>query len=190
MPGSEPGVRGRSRGGAGVTEAAVRGAANDLALTLFERHQREVYAYLCRLVHDPQWAEDLAQETFVRALKARRQLAQVENHRAWLYRIATNLALNALKRRRRFAWLPWRTADDLRASKGDLAEALSQRHTLEGALAALPPELRAPLLLYAHYGLSVAEVAQVLNLSPGAVKTRLYRARIRFRQAYERGEAR
>ena len=172
-----------------MAEATARDAATDLAPALFERHHREVYAYLCRMVHDPQWAEDLAQETFLRALKARRRLAQVENHRAWLYRIATNLALNALKRRRRFPWLPWRTVDDQRASKPDLAEALSQRTAVELALATLPPELRAPLLLYAHYGLSVAEVAQALNLTQGAVKTRLYRARIQFRQAYERGDA-
>lgn len=172
-----------------MAEATACGAATDLALTLFERHHREVYAYLCRMVHDRQWAEDLAQETFVRALKARGRLAQVENHRAWLYRIATNLALNTLQRRRRFAWLPWRAVDDRRASKPDLAEALSQRTAVEAALAALPPELRAPLLLYAHHGVSVAEVAEALNLSQGAVKTRLYRARIRFRQAYERSDA-
>ncbi len=164
--------------------------AAEPALALFERYQHEIYAYLCRLVHDRLWAEDLAQETFVRVLGARGRLAQVENPRAWLYRIATNLALNALRRRRRFAWLPWLESDGRLAYKPDLAEALSGQSRVEAALAALPANLRAPLLLYAHHGLSVAEVGQVLGLSRGAVKMRLYRAREAFRRTYERGEGR
>lgn len=159
------------------------------AVELFERYHGEVYAYLCRMLRDRQWAEDLAQETFLRALRARRQWAELENPRAWLYRIATNLALNALKRRRRFVWLPWRAADG-RSGQGCPAEALHQRDMVEGALAALPADLRAPLLLYAHHGLSVAEVAEALGLSRSAVKMRLYRAREAFRLAYERGEGR
>ena len=162
----------------------------ELPAALFERHHGELYAYLCRLLRDRQWAQDLAQETFLRAFRARRSLDQVQNHRAWLYRIATNLALNALKRRRRFAWLPWSLADRNPAGRQDVAEELSSRNAVESALAALPEELRAPLLLYAHHGLSVAEVAEALGLSKGAVKMRLCRGRRLFRQAYERGDVR
>ncbi len=166
----------------------ARAMGLDPVAGLFERYHAPIYAYLCRLVRDREWAEDLAQETFVRALAARRQLPQVDNPRAWLYRIATNLAFTALKRRRRFAWLPWRAADE--ACAGGWGADDGDRGAVEEALGALPPGYRAPLLLYAHYGLSVAEVGQALNLSQGAVKTRLFRAREMFRQAYERGEAR
>jgi RNA polymerase sigma-70 factor (ECF subfamily) len=166
-------------------QAAAGDAGARLAQALFERHQAEIYGYLRRLVHDDAWAEDLAQETFLRAFEARASLLEVANHRAWLYRVATNLALNALKRRRRFAWLPWRAAER-RAARQSVAEAVAGRSAVEAALAALPPELRAPLLLYAHDGLSVAEVAETLSLSEGAVKMRLVRARRAFRQAYER----
>ena len=79
---------------------------------LFEQHHGEIYGYLAQLLRDRQLAEDLLQETFLRAFRTRHELSRIENPRAWLYRIATNLALNALKRRRRFAWLPWSRATD------------------------------------------------------------------------------
>ncbi len=166
--------------------AAEAGTA--LAVDLFERYHEEVYGYLCGVVREAAWAEDLAQETFLRALRARR-LSEVQNHRAWLYRVATNVALNALKRRRRFAWLPWR-AGDREASAPDVAEQVAQRGVLEAALAALPPGYRAPLLLYAQYGLSPAEVADALGLSEAAARKRIYRATVMFRQAFGKGEAR
>ncbi len=171
-------------------EAVSSDAGARLAHALFERHHAEVYGYLCRLLRDGEWAEDLAQETFLCAFKARATLAQVANQRAWLYRVATNLALNALRRRRRFAWLPWQAWGEERLSRQDVAGAVAGKSTLEAALAALPAELRAPLLLYASEGLSVAEVARALGLSEGAVKMRLLRARRLFQAAYEREDGR
>lgn len=163
-------------------------AGTDMALALFERHQREIYAYLLRMVEDPMWAEDLVQEAFLRALRHRQDLVAVENRRAWLYRVATNVALNAIKCRNRFAWLPWRAAGERASPEPDLAEAALGRGALEQALGALPVALRAPLLLYGHYGLRVAEVAQALGITVGAAKMRLYRARKALRSAYERGD--
>ena len=165
-----------------IVDAAGCDRATQLVAGLYEQHRAEVYAYLWRMVHDAQWAEDLAQETFVRALGEGPRLLEVENHRAWLYRVATNLALNALNRGRRFAWLPWRAAHS--TAGPNLAEVVGRRSALEAALAALPPAYRAPLLLYAHYGLSAAEVAEAMGLSAGAVRTRISRARDMFEQAY------
>ena len=102
-------------------DAPISRADADLAHALFERHHAEVYAYLCRMLGDAAWAEDLAQETFLRAFAARTSLARVQNPRAWLYRVATNLALNALKRHRRFAWLPWHAGAERRAVQRDPA---------------------------------------------------------------------
>ncbi|HOG45252.1 MAG TPA: RNA polymerase sigma factor [Anaerolineae bacterium] len=171
-----------------IADAAGCDRATQLVVDLYARHRCEVYAYLCRLLHNAQWAEDLAQETFVRALAEGPRLCGVENHRAWLYRVATNLALNALKRGRRFAWLPWRAAHD--AGSPGLAEAIDRKSAVEAALAALPLAYRAPLLLYAHDGLSVAEVASVMGLSAAAVRTRISRAREMFERAYSKGGAR
>lgn len=173
-----------------VVDAVTDDTVMDGVVTLFEGHHMEVYAYLYHMVGDRQWAQDLTQEAFLNVFKARRSLPRIHNPRAWLYRIATNCALNALKRRRRFAWLPWQAADSHTRGQPDLAENALRSNMVQVALAALSPDLRAPLLLYAHYGLSVAEVAEVLHVSEGAVKTRLYRARKQFRQVYEEGSVR
>jgi RNA polymerase sigma-70 factor (ECF subfamily) len=168
---------------------AVTTAGDDgtnLVARLFGEYQAAVFAYIWRLVRNREWAEDLTQETFLRVFDARDRLPEVANHRAWLYRIATNTALNALRRRRRFAWLPWGAAHTLGWGEPDVLTKIAQRDAVEAALVALPPNYRAPLLLYSHYGFSIGEVAEALETSEGAVKTRLYRAREMFRQAYER----
>ena len=182
------GGRGRGDALAGVEARSARHEPEALVADLFEQYQAPVFAYLYRLVGDREWAHDLSQETFLQLFRTRQRLPEVENRRAWVYRIATNLALNALKRSRRFAWLPWRQADDLQMHAPDPAERVDEHAALERALAELPADYRAPLLLYSHYGFSVREVARALDMSEGAVKTRLFRAREMFRQAYERGD--
>jgi RNA polymerase sigma-70 factor (ECF subfamily) len=173
---------------AAACRAAVPDDAEQLATHLFERHNAEILAYLRRMVDDRESALDLAQETFLAAHKARGQIASLQNPRAWLYRIATNLALNAIKRKRRFAWLPWGAQDD-RPAAVNVAEQVGRQAQIEAALAALPPDYRAPLLLYAHHGLRIAEIAHALNITEGAARMRLQRAREQFRQVYRREDA-
>ncbi len=151
---------------------------------LFQSYHAELYAYLCRLLRNRDSAQDLLQDVFVQALRAGSSLRQVQNPRAWLYRIATNLAINAIKRQNRFSWLPWRAAPLASTSFGDPGTQIGTRSAVEQALVALPVEYRAVLLLYEKDGFSVAEVAEAVGLSQGAVKMRLCRARELFRQAY------
>lgn len=176
--------RGQAQPRAAGSDAAAAGL--ELAVELFERYHEEVYGYLCGMLREAAWAEDVTQETFLRALQARHRLPEVRNPRAWLYRVATNVALNALRRRRRFAWLPWRAGDEA-CHAPDVAEQVAGQSALECALAALQPAYRAPLLLYAQYGLSPAEVAEALGLSEAAARKRIYRATEMFRQAYKGG---
>lgn len=158
-----------------------------LVATLFEKWSAPVAAYIFRLVGDWELAHDLTQEVFLRVFNNRHQLESVENQRAWVYRIATNVAFDALRRRRRLAWLPWRSDHAAALPEPTTPpEAVDQRIAIERALAQLPPDYRAPLLLYGYYGFSVREVAKALDISEGAVKTRLYRAREQFRQVYEK----
>ncbi len=166
------------------TRAQPHDELTTLVADLFEQYHAAIFAYLYRLVNDREWAHDLTQETFLRVFQTRQRLPQVENLRAWVYRIATNTAHNALKRHRRFAWLPWHQTD---LSKPDTAEQSDRRIAIEQALAELPPHYRVPLLLYSHHGFSVREVAETLDIKQGAVKTRLYRAREMFRKTFERG---
>ncbi len=168
-----------------TTEAKALDTTTQQVAALFEEYHRPLFAYLYRLVNDWELAHDLTQETFLRLLRAAEQLPTIENPRAWVYRIATNLAINALKRRRRFTWLPWRQVEKRHLTTEDPSWQMHEQDEVARVLATLPPEYRAPLLLYSYDGLSVREVATVLNLSEGAVKTRLYRAREMFRRAYE-----
>jgi RNA polymerase sigma factor (sigma-70 family) len=83
--------------------------------------------------------------------------------------------------------LPWQWHEDHAASE-DVAEEVGRQTLVARALATLPPDYRAPLLLYAHHGFRIAEVAEALNLSEGAARMRLQRAREMFRKAYRREE--
>jgi RNA polymerase sigma-70 factor (ECF subfamily) len=154
---------------------------------LYDEHVGPIFNYVLRLVNERDLAEELTQETFARVLAARERLPYVTNRRAWVYRIATNTCFRTLQRRKRFAWIPWfaQASDDGK----DLAEEVSQRNVVREALQSLPPEYRAPLLLYLHDGLALTEVAEIMGISEGAVKTRIYRAREMFRRAYRRETA-
>lgn len=179
----------RDHRGGSTAGSEIYAESTYLVVDLFEQYHTAVFAYIFRLVGDWEWARDLSQETFLRLFDTRRRLYEIENRRAWLYRIATNLTFNALKRKRRFAWLPWRDDDVGRVIASDPIDETDQSIAVEQALAQLPPHYRAPLLLHSHYGFSVQEVAEALNISEGATKTRLYRAREKFRRAYGRGDA-
>lgn len=154
---------------------------------LYGEYQPPILNYLYRLVGDPATAEDLAQETFARAWRARAHLPAVDNPRAWLYRIGTNAARDYLRRRRLLAWLP---LGEEAAPHPALAVVGHEEASLEGermrrALLKLAPEYRIPLVLYTCQAFSVAEVAAALGLTPAAVKQRLVRARHQLREAYQ-----
>jgi RNA polymerase sigma-70 factor (ECF subfamily) len=102
--------------------------------------------------------------------------------------VASNLAFNAMKRKRRFVWLPWMNSDSGHLPQPDTQERVAEASAVEQAMAALSPDYRAPLLLFSYYNFSIREVAQALELSEGAVKVRLHRAREMFRQAYSNAE--
>ena len=153
---------------------------------LFVEYQSPILNYLYRLVGDPASAEDLTQEAFTRAWRARDQLAGVENPRAWLYRIATNAARDHLRRRRLLAWLPLSgaAAQHPRLAHAGHEDATLESERLRQALLKLAPDYRVPLVLYTCQECSVAEIADALGLTPAAVKQRLVRARQQLREAY------
>jgi RNA polymerase sigma-70 factor (ECF subfamily) len=154
--------------------------------SMIEQYQLPVFAYLARLVGDREWGETLAEEVFRATLRTGHQLPAIPRRRAWLYRIATDIALKALKRRQRIAWLQRAKRPDRQMSAAEGGAGIPRPDAVEQALAALPPEQRAALLLYSHHELSLAEVAEVIGIEEGAAMVRLYSARTLFRQAYER----
>ncbi len=151
---------------------------------LIRRHQDFVYGAALRIVRNPVMAQDLAQEAFVRAhrgLAGFRGQAQV---RSWLYRIATNLALNAVQRRKEY---PAETLPDRPAKYDPASDAVNRalREDLEEAIAELPDKLKEPLVLREYEGMSYQGIADALDLPINTVRTRILRARRALREKME-----
>ena len=157
----------------------------DQVILLFEQYHLPVFNYVRQLTGDSDWANDLTQEAFLRLYQSRERLREVKNHRAWLYRIASNVAFSALKRRHRFRWLPW-LDEDARLQADDPMKDIARQDAVRQALRQIKPIYRATLILYSQYDLNVREVAEILEISESNVKVRLYRARKLFQVAYDR----
>jgi RNA polymerase sigma-70 factor, ECF subfamily len=150
---------------------------------LYRQHRRPILAYLARLT-DRESAEDLCQETFLKALRGWAQHDPSGSAVAWLYRIATNTAYDHLRRHRRAALTPLVEALALPSANAPELR-LDESEPVRSALAQLPARYRVPLLLQVCAGHSLSEIAAILGCSSSAVKMRLLRARERFRQVYQ-----
>jgi len=153
----------------------------------------DLYNLILRIVHDPDDAEDVLQETFLHALKAIGQFEERARLSTWLYRIAYNTALMRVRQRRHST----SSLDEL-LEQDDEGTSLALpgeekapeevilsgelRMVLEKAIGELPQTLRVVFVLRDINQLSTAETAQVLGLSEEAVKSRLLRARQALRQ--------
>jgi RNA polymerase sigma-70 factor, ECF subfamily len=149
---------------------------------LYHEHRRPLLAYLARLVDDREAAEDLCQETFLKALRNWGRHDPAASPVAWLYRIATNTAYDHMRRRRRAAYAPLVEVDML---TGAIGSGIDEGESVRRALAQLPARYRVPLLLHTCAGHSLSEIADALGCSHAAVKMRLLRARERFREVYQ-----
>jgi RNA polymerase sigma-70 factor (ECF subfamily) len=144
--------------------------------TLVDKHSHEIFVYLWRMIGDPQDSEDALQETFLRAFRNFPQLETHLNLRAWLYKIATNVAYTHLKRRsRQAARITDLTDRPHIASPDDPVK----RDLLEAALQAiekLPHKQQSALLMRNCQGLSYEEIGTALDCSPGAARANVYQA--------------
>jgi len=155
---------------------------------LFLAYQQPVLNYLYRLTGELARAEDLAQETFVKVYGSLARLPADANERAWVYRIATNTARDWHRRRRLLQWLPLLDGEGSDEAVDDHAGPVVEAQAVQQALAGLAPAYREPLILYSVQGFSTAEIAEILGISQGAVKVRLFRGREMFRLAYQGDE--
>jgi RNA polymerase sigma-70 factor (ECF subfamily) len=130
-------------------------------------------AYL--ILRDTSAAEDVAQETFMRAFRAAHKMDPGEGVRAWLYRIAVNTALNEVRRRKRET----AALDKVRPSSiaADPSDAQDTAAVVGDAVERLPDRLRVAVICRYFLDLSEREIAQVLKIRPGTVKSRLHEAR-------------
>jgi RNA polymerase sigma-70 factor (ECF subfamily) len=156
---------------------------------LVERHQRYVYNLALRVVGNQQDAEDLAQEAFIRAWVAIANFRLESSFRTWLFRIVTNLFYNRLPSLRRELYelgedclvdIPDDSSPDLNPASGIEVEEI---HTfLHKQIDRLPESQRVLVMLRYQQGLSYEDIARVVSLPLGTVKTGLFRAKERLRK--------
>ncbi|MEO0004508.1 MAG: sigma-70 family RNA polymerase sigma factor [candidate division WOR-3 bacterium] len=160
---------------------------------LVRRYERKVYNIAYRLLGNEEDATEALQDTFLRAYRFIPKFAFKSSFYTWLYRIATNVSLTRLRRRKKAEVIsldaPIADSDNLKFDLPDTAqtpeEAFAQkrlRERLDQAVKKLPEEYRAVVVLRDLEGLSNEEVSKILKLSVPAVKSRLHRARLALRQ--------
>lgn len=163
-------------------ECITRAQRGDVAAfsELVKRYQERIYRFLVRLTRSQDDALDLTQETFLRAYQGLPGWRPDARFTTWLFRIARNLAFDLLRRHKRVEFVALEEDADIAdpAPGPDAALETTQRlHMLEAALLRLPVEHREILLLREIEEMSYEEIAAVLDLNPGTVKSRIARAR-------------
>ena len=162
---------------------------------LVERHQREVYGTIVKMIGDYHEAEDLAQRVFLRVYRAAPRYRPEAQFTTWLYTILRRLVFNESERRARtreriVEELPREDGDGPEREKPDLhhkdpSAQLVERErwkTIDAAVRALPETQRLALILKIHQDLSYEEIAQILKTSVSATKSILFRAREHLKQ--------
>ncbi|MGH2504849.1 MAG: RNA polymerase sigma factor, partial [Ktedonobacterales bacterium] len=141
-------TRTHTRGASGAA-----GSEPDAAFEAFFReHERAIYAFLWRMSGDPQAARDLTQETFLRAWRHFEQVRGYEQPRAWLLRVAANLARSSHRRDRSLALSAETLTEAQSPAHSDPTQRLAERDLVQRTLLALPPNQRAALTLREVYG--------------------------------------
>ena len=179
----------RDRADMEALQAGRTAALNDL----MERHATGVFHFLCRMTGHEEDAHDLAQETFVRVFKSCGSYRSNQRFSTWLYTIAANLGRNHFRWRARHPNISLdaespETGQSLGStlphhspSPTETSLATERAQAVRAAVAALPDDLRAAIVLCEWEELGVAEAATILATTPKAVESRLYRARQQLR---------
>lgn len=164
------------------------------ASALFSAYHDRIYRYVLSLVHNPAEAEDLTQDTFLRAYSHRDSLRDPNAVRGWLYRIATHACLDRLRQRASHVSIDGeegeRTVRSVPAAAPSALEIAERGQTgacVQRCLDFLSDGYRAVLLLHEAHSLTAPEIAELLGESVGTVKIRLHRARKRLHEIMEMG---
>ncbi len=175
----------RTRPGMAVSDTWNRESAGAFVETLFAKHQGEIYAYLLRMLRDPELAADLEQDAFIKAYRAYDTLEKGENARAWLYQIAHRVALDHIRRRKIVRFVPFigEEAPGSAPSAERVALDVQLSGPLERAMARIPERQRAALLMAEVHDLTGLELAAALGVSHVAARALLTRGRESLRQA-------
>jgi RNA polymerase sigma-70 factor, ECF subfamily len=147
-----------------------------------------VYSLALRIVGNPEDAAEVSQETYLRLLRVIKQFRGDSKFSTWLYRVTSNVAITFLRKRSRRRPEVSMATEDWEALPAPAsmdpvarAEQRSLKDRLESAIASLPEEYRAVVVMKDVYGLSFEEIARELRINEGAARVRLFRARRRLK---------
>ncbi len=174
----------------------LRGGDVEAVAALMERYQHRLYRYLLRIARQPETAEDLFQQTWLRVMERIRKYDPRHSFEAWLFALAHNLAIDHLRRYRPESLDEPLPSGDSRAeliegsAPGALEQLLANERAgwLADSVAALPMVFREVLTLRFEEEMKLEEMAAVLGLPLGTVKTRLHRALKHLRRTLEQKE--
>ncbi len=144
---------------------------------LLGRHYDRLFAVCRRLAGNDADAADACQEALLAVVRGLERFDGRSSFRTWSYRVATNACLDELRRRNRRPLPVIDTPEILQDHASDDIGAVADRLELEKALSLLPVEFRAPVVLRDMVGMDYAEIAEVLNIPPGTVRSRIARGR-------------
>ena len=192
---------------AGMRTKKTTGAINQIPAhasvldfgALYEKFSRPIHSYIYRLLGSQEDADDVTQEVFTRAYVSWNDLYDRDNLSPWLYRIATNLCVDHLRRRKRISWWPL-TRDRRDSGSGEGREEdmsylppnsggipeVGEREHIQRALANMPRDYAVALVLSAAQGVPYQEIGEILGISPNAAATRISRAKRLFMEVYQR----
>ena len=168
---------------------------------LYEQFRRPIYSYTYRLLGNRDDAADVTQEVFLRACISWESLRDRDQLGVWLHRVATNLCIDLIRRRKRLSWWPlsrWKrssryveeVSDDdplshLPPDSGGIPE-IAEREHIQRVVAAMPEEYALVLVLSVIQGIPYQAIATIAGLSPAVTATRISRAKKMFVEQYRR----
>ncbi len=191
LPSAEAGLR-LSAAGAAVSERPVHlsesrlESESDLQTRFVQQNIRRIFLLIYRMVGNVDDAQDLTQETFIKALQRQKQLRDLEKAAGWLSRIAANTAIDFMRRNKRFSAAEVGELLDTRMSTHESPEQLilrgERKLQLDGGLAVLTARERTALLLRDVEELPAEQVAAHMNCSTATVRSHIANARIKFKR--------
>jgi len=166
--------------------ALVRAGEADAFAEIIEHYQAPIIRYLYRLTGDYEMAKDLAQDTFIQAYKGILKTDAELSFKAWLYRIATNNALQHRRRKKLLSFIPFTSREQDTPNPGNQAECPGEVLAINEALLKIPEEQRTCLVLHFVEGFKYREIAETIGCSEEAVRKRVARGKKVFIGLYNR----
>jgi RNA polymerase sigma-70 factor (ECF subfamily) len=181
------------------TESASKVDDAQALSIVYERFRQPIYSYTYRLLGNEEDAADVTQEVFLRACIYWESLSNRDHLGVWLHRVATNLCIDLIRRRRRLSWWPLtrrnrrsryaeEVSDDdpfsrLPPDSGGIPE-IAEREHIQRVLAVMPEEYALVLVLNIIQGIPYQDIATIVGLSPTVIATRISRAKKMFVEQY------